>query len=65
MKPCKKIAHETRAGAERHMARVASINARFGRDWPGRVLRVYPCPICSTDGATIWHVGHHREEPAS
>jgi hypothetical protein len=59
--PCKKIRHLTRAGAERHMARIESINARFGRTRPGFTLHTYYHPECAA-----WHIGHkRREEPAS
>jgi hypothetical protein len=64
-RPCKKIAHKALAGAERHMARLAKINARYGYRKPGRVLHCYQCPICSTDSVPIFHVGHQRKDPPS
>jgi hypothetical protein len=64
-KPCTKIRHKSQADAEKHRARLEAINARFGKVRPGFTLNVYLCPICSTETAHVYHVGHKREEPAS
>lgn len=50
---CRKIAHPTRAAAERQLKQVVWRNASHHEDGRSKGLNVYRCRVCRH-----WHIGH-------